>query len=766
MIAPFLSLPGSAVGTMQREFRAALIFTSASLRSGLVVAWLFLLSCSGGGGGIGESGTQGSSLPPSGPPIVWSSKNPMPTPRTEFGVATVNNKIYAIGGYSGSVLRTVEEYDPSTDTWSSKADMPTPRRQLIVVSANNKIYAIGGVKFTSDPNSLVYSYSTEEYDPVTNTWASKATIPTGGAVNTVLGNRFIGGAVANGKIYVAAHNSNGFAPLTHTLEYDPSSNIWTSKTQPPFSYTRYAVASHNNKVYALSDIEELAEYDPIKDSWNIRAPASTGRFRTGFTSAGGKLYSIGGGKGSSPSSTVEEYDPETQNWEQRASIAAPRVSPALGEAGGKLYVIGGSSNTSESFPVPLTTVEEGSLPPPGSVLQVPTGNAVTAGNGQITVGWNPVAGATSYNLYMASDINLDRSNYAGLPDGAKFVGVSSPHTVTGLTNGKTYYFFVTAADASRESEDSFGTSATPTAPPGLIWHTRAPMPTPRLEAGAAVVNGKVYVIGGFSGSALTTNEEYDPVTDTWTTKASMPTARRSPVVAAVNNKIYAIGGMNYINNNQVTYSYVTEEYDPTTNIWTTKGAMPPGNAVNPILGNRFIAGTAINGKIYIAVFNNNGTPPLSSTFEYDPGTDTWNINKAPVPFGNDQYAVAAVSGKFYSLTANSFAEYDPVADIWTIRPSSPQKLSQMRLVALPSKNKLYAIGGFIASDIHDTVQEYDPNSNIWTTQISVPIPRHSTATTEVGGKVYTFGGSLFPDFITVGITFLRPFPLTDVEEGQ
>jgi N-acetylneuraminic acid mutarotase len=687
----------------------------------------------------------------------------MPTPRTEFGVATVNNKIYAIGGYSGSVLRTVEEYDPSTDTWTLMADMPTPRRQLIVVAANNKIYAIGGVHFTSDPNSLVYSYSTEEYDPFTNTWASKAPMPTGGGtVNSVLGNRFIGGAVANGKIYVAAHSNNGLVPLTHTLEYDPPSNIWTSKTQPPFSYTRYAVASHNNTVYALSDLGELAEYDPIKDSWTIRLPASTGRFRTGFTSAGGKLYSIGGGQGSSPSTTVEEYDPETHNWAQRASIAAPRVSPALGEAVGKLYVIGGSANTSENLPVPLTTVEEGSLPPPGSVLQVPTGNAVTAGSGQVTFGWNPVVGATSYNLYMASDSNLDRSNYAGLPDGAKLVGVSSPHTVTGLTNGKTYYFFVTAADATRESEDSFGISATPARPPGLLWRTRAAMPTPRLEAGAAVVNGKVYVIGGFSGSALTTTEEYDPVTDTWTTKASMPTARRSPVVAAVNNKIYAIGGMSYINANQVTYSYATEEYDSTTNTWTTKGAMPPGNTVNPILGNRFIAGTAINGKIYVAVFNNSGTPPISSTFEYDPVTDTWNTNKAPVPFGNNQYAVATLGGKFYALTVSSFAEYDPVADVWIIRPSSPKSLSQMRLVALPSRNKLYAIGGFTTSDIHDTVQEYDPNANIWTTQTSVPIPRHSTATTEVGGKVYTFGGSLFPHFFT----FLSPLPLADVEEGQ
>src|SRR6185312_10661957 len=177
------------------------------VRSGFLLAPCFLLACSSGGGE--GSVASDSPLTPAGPPIIWTSKNPMPTPRTEFGVATVNNKIYAIGGYSGSVLRTVEEYDPATDTWTRKADMPTPRRQLVVVSVNNKIYAIGGVNFSSDPNSLIYSYSTEEYNPATNTWISKASMPMGGTVNSVLGNRFIGGAVANGKIYVAARNATG-----------------------------------------------------------------------------------------------------------------------------------------------------------------------------------------------------------------------------------------------------------------------------------------------------------------------------------------------------------------------------------------------------------------------------------------------------------------------------------------------------------------------------------------------------------------------------
>jgi N-acetylneuraminic acid mutarotase len=738
---------------------------------------LTFLSCSGGDSSSGGTAQSASPLTPDGPPITWATKRPMPTPRTELGVATVNNRLYAIGGYSGtalpgSVLQTVEEYDPAADTWTRKADMPTPRRQLVVVAVNGRIYAIGGASFTSNTSSVIYSYATEEYDPATDTWTAKASMPTDGGVNSILGNRFIGGAAANGKIYIAVYNNPGTPWLTHAHEYDPATNTWTSKTAPPFNYTRYAVASHGNKVYALSDIGEFAEYDPAKDAWTIQPPTTTSRFRTGFTSSGGKLYSVGGGTGSSATSAVEEFDPVTHNWAVRASLPSARTSVSAGEVSGRLYAVGGSSNTSESNPIPLTTLEEGSLPPSGSVLQIPTGDAVTAISGQVTVRWNPVAGATSYNLYMASNPNLDRSNYSGLADGAKLVGVTSPHTISGLTNGRTYYFFVTAANATWESEESFGSSATPAAAPALQWSTKASMPTPRLDAGAATVNGRIYVIGGFSGSTLAATEEYDPATDTWTPKANMPTPRRAPVVASVNNRIYAIGGMSYPNRiDQVLYTYVTEEYDPAANTWTAKAPMPIGNAVNSVLGNRFIAGAAVNGRIYITVFNNSGLPPMFSTFEYDPAADAWDIGKAPVPFGHSQYTVTSLNGILYALNgdtsgASSFAEYSPATDTWTVKASPLRNLSQARLIAVPVKNKLYAVGGSGSSDVYDAVQEYDPATNTWTIQASVPIPRHSAATAELGGNVYAFGGSLFPERIVIGSTFLSPFPLADVEEGR
>lgn len=78
------------------------------------------------------------------------------------------------------------------------------------------------------------------------------------------------------------------------------------------------------------------------------------------------------------------------------------------------------------------------------------------------------------------------------------------------------------------------------------WIPLEPMPTIRRNLGVAVVNGKIYAIGGKQDNwGLSTNEEYDPATKTWTTKTPMPTPRSDFGIAVVQNKIYCIGGMRY-----------------------------------------------------------------------------------------------------------------------------------------------------------------------------------------------------------------------------
>jgi subtilase family serine protease len=90
-----------------------------------------------------------------------------------------------------------------------------------------------------------------------------------------------------------------------------------------------------------------------------------------------------------------------------------------------------------------------------TIPDAPTGLAATAGDGQVALGWSSSFGATTYNV--------KRSTTSGGP----YVTVGSPagttFTNTGLTNGTTYYFVVTAVNSAGESGNSTQVAATPTA---------------------------------------------------------------------------------------------------------------------------------------------------------------------------------------------------------------------------------------------------------------------------------------------------------------
>ena len=77
---------------------------------------------------------------------------------------TVGDTIYLIGGRNGSdqSINQVMCFDPSTNQWSTKASIPTSRYGVKLVWFENRIWAIGG----NDGSS---TNKVESYDPTTNT---------------------------------------------------------------------------------------------------------------------------------------------------------------------------------------------------------------------------------------------------------------------------------------------------------------------------------------------------------------------------------------------------------------------------------------------------------------------------------------------------------------------------------------------------------------------------------------------------------------------
>ena len=116
------------------------------------------------------------------------------------------------------------------------------------------------------------------------------------------------------------------------------------------------------------------------------------------------------------------------------------------------------------------------------------------------------------------------------------------------------------------------------------------MPTAREHLTSAVVDGKLYVIGGRTNGVafnVDANEVYDPVADKWTILEPMPSKRGGLSSAAVvNGSIYVIGGeqpTGTFNNN--------ERFDTVSNTWTPEGNMPTAR--------HGLAAVAIDNNIYV-----------------------------------------------------------------------------------------------------------------------------------------------------------------------
>jgi fibronectin type 3 domain-containing protein len=143
------------------------------------------------------------------------------------------------------------------------------------------------------------------------------------------------------------------------------------------------------------------------------------------------------------------------NGTKIADVTSPYTQTGLTDGSTYYYVVTAVNAIGESAASSQASV---SLMPPSS----PTGVNTTPGNGQVQISWTAVSGAASYNIYYSI------TSGAGI-GGNKITGANNPYTLTGLTNGTTYYFVVTAVNVYGESAASSQVSATPvlSAPTGV-----------------------------------------------------------------------------------------------------------------------------------------------------------------------------------------------------------------------------------------------------------------------------------------------------------
>ncbi len=297
----------------------------------------------------------------------------MTVARRSIGVvAGSNDRLYVTGGYDGStVIASVEEYDPASDTWMSKAPMPSNGSDHGSAALGNTIYVIGG----SRPGEAILS-DVLAYDITTDAWTSVASLPNARAA--------VSATTAGGEVYAIGGVTVPFSPFSCASDvtaYDPGTDTWSTKTpmSTPRCWAGVATAM-NGKIYAVggaegsggnSALSTVEEYDPATDTWVDRASMPTPRSGPGLVALpDGRLLAIGGGNASGALDVVESYDPATDTWATESPLLVPRQAHGAAAIAGSLYAVGGESNG-----IPMSSVEQASLDltPPSIVASIAAG---------------------------------------------------------------------------------------------------------------------------------------------------------------------------------------------------------------------------------------------------------------------------------------------------------------------------------------------------------------------------------------------------------
>jgi N-acetylneuraminic acid mutarotase len=151
-------------------------------------------------------------------------------------------------------------YNPATDTWVRRAAPPSDHKDGAGRVIDNRLYLAGGWKLSpcavnGEPTFCdELSRQLDVYNPATNTWESRATLP------NIWGG--MAAAVLNGKLLlVGGYGWASDSPLTNVEAYDPVTNTWMAKAPLPVGLSGGAAATVGSRVFYISGTQAYA-YTP------------------------------------------------------------------------------------------------------------------------------------------------------------------------------------------------------------------------------------------------------------------------------------------------------------------------------------------------------------------------------------------------------------------------------------------------------------------------------------------------------------------------
>jgi hypothetical protein len=269
-------------------------------------------------------------------------------------------------------------------------------------------------------------------------------------------------------------------------------------------------------------------------------------------------------------------------------------------------------------------------------------------------------------------------------------------------------------------------------------------------------DGKVLVVGGYPeqmGTSLNTAEIFDPASATWHAAASMSHARTGhAAVLLQTGKVLVVGGgpgrIGISPGGAVPAQLAPEMYDPATDSWTTAAMPSLDRPVRPTATLLHDGRVLVVGGMYMW---QSPDANIERSEIYDPVTNTWSAVPADARSGarQDQSATLLSDGRV--LIAGGMRElvpiaaaslYDPASNSWIELPNMTEARCGQGAVMLSTGNVLLAGSGCGWSEQSAGVEEYDPASYRWFAVAPLAEPVGFTQVLEVGaGRVLEVGGT-------------------------
>ncbi|XP_075688180.1 actin-binding protein IPP [Rhinoderma darwinii] len=251
----------------------------------------------------------------------------------------------------------------------------------------------------------------------------------------------------------------------------------------------------------------------------------------------------------------------------------------------------------------------------------------------------------------------------------------------------------------------------------------------------------LYAIGGYTrlqggrwsdSRALSCVERFDTFSQYWSTVSSLHQARSGMSAAILEGKIYVVGG----EKDSMIFDCV-ECYDPVSKQWT---AVPSMNQPRCGLGV-----CSCHGAIY-AMGGWVGAEIGNGIERYSPEENTWQIvGRMSVPRYNFAccerqgliYVVGGISHEGIELF--SAEVFDPIAKRWTLLPPMGTRRAYLGVASL--NDCLYAVGGWNErQDALNTVEKFSFEEEQWAEVAPMRIPRAGVSVISVNGLLYAAGG--------------------------